>query len=114
MTMLATPTLPLDGLLVCGNCHAAMQLSGAADTALYRCPNICDTPALRARELNRLIFDELSTQLVTDESFPFLRQKTDEAFEASKQEEPRLDEIPKPDDDELRRLVADPDNFLRE
>ena len=106
MTTMTTRTFPLDDLLVCGNCQGRISLEHNPQPR-YICENSC-TAAFKASELNRLLIPEITAVVVTDATYPLLKA----SFIRALTETTNLDTAPS--DDEIRRLIIDPDTFLAE
>ena len=106
MTTMTTRTFPLDDLLVCGNCQGRISLEHNPQPR-YICENSC-TAAFKASELNRLLIPEITAVVVTDATYPLLKA----SFIRALTETTNPDTAPS--DDEIRRLIIDPDTFLAE
>ena len=106
MTTMTTRTFPLDDLLVCGNCQGRISLEHNTQPR-YICENSC-TAAFKASELNRLLIPEITAVVVTDATYPLLKA----SFIRALTETTNPDTAPS--DDEIRRLIIDPDTFLAE
>ena len=106
MTTMTTRTFPLDDLLVCGNCQGRISLEHNPQPR-YICENSC-TAAFKASELNRLLIPEITAVVVTNATYPLLKA----SFIRALTETANPDTAPS--DDEIRRLIIDPDTFLAE
>ena len=106
MTTMTTRTFPLDDLLVCGNCQGRISLEHNPQPR-YICENSC-TAAFKASELNRLLIPEITAVVVTNATYPLLKA----SFIRALTETTNPDTAPS--DDEIRRLIIDPDTFLAE
>ena len=103
---MTTRTFPLDDLLVCGNCQGRISLEHNPQPR-YICENSC-TAAFKASELNRLLIPEITAVVVTDATYPLLKA----SFIRALTETTNPDTAPS--DDEIRRLIIDPDTLLAE
>ena len=108
MTILPSPTFPIDDLLTCGKCGAKMALMPDPE-AKYSCPNSCNAP-FKATELNRLVIREVATAVITEGTFPYLKA----AVARAKVQDPAIDPSEHLSDDQIRRLTTDADTFLAE
>ena len=106
MTTATATTFPIDSLLACAVCHSEIKLDRDPEPR-YTCPNSC-APNFRPHELNRLLILEITRAVITDSTFPMLK---DRFFNALVEIQGSADG---PSDDEIRRLVTDPDTFLAE
>ena len=95
---------PLDDLLVCAGCEGEISLSHGPEPR-YRCRNSCAT-TFSASELNRRLIAEITGVVITDATFPSLKahfaRNLDESGDQGEQ----------PSDDEIRRLVTDPETLM--
>ena len=106
MTTATAPAFPVDTLLTCAMCQGEIKL-GKDPEPRYTCPNSC-VPTFRPIELNRLLIREITRVVITDSTFPTLKDRFCNALAEIQGSEDG------PSDDEIRRLVADPDTFLTE
>ena len=106
MTTVTAPAFPADNLLACAMCGGEIKL-GKDPEPRYTCPNSC-VPTFRPSELNRLLIREITRVVITDSTFPMLKDR----FFNALAETGSTDEGPS--DAEIRRLVTDPDTFLAE
>lgn len=106
MTTATAPAFPVDTLLTCAMCGGEIKL-GQNPEPRYTCPNSC-VPAFRPGELNRLLIREITRVVITDGTFPMLRDR----FFHALAETGNADD--NPSDERIRQLVADPDTFLAE
>ena len=106
MTTATARAFPVDTLLTCAKCQGHIKL-GKEPESRYTCPNSC-MPTFRARELNRLLILEITRVVITDSTFPMLKDR----FFNALAENGGADGSPS--DDEIRRLATDPDTLLAE
>lgn len=106
MTTATAPAFPIDTLLTCARCQAMIRL-GEDPEPRYTCLNSC-VPSFRPCELNRLLIREITRVVITESTFPMLKGR----FFNTLADAGAADGSPS--DDEIRRLVTDPDTFLAE
>ena len=106
MTTATAPAFPVDTLLICAKCQGEIKL-GEDPEPRYTCPNSC-VPNFRPRELNRLLVREITGAVITDSTFPTLKDRFFNALAETGNTGDR------PTDAEIRRLVNDPDTFFTE
>ena len=106
MKTATAPAFPIDTLLTCARCGGKIKL-GQDPEPRYTCPNSC-VPTFRPSELNRLLIREITGAVITDSTFPVLKDRFFNALAETGNTSDR------PTDDQIRRLVADPDTFLTE
>ena len=106
MTTATAPAFPVDTLLTCAKCGGEMRL-GKDPEPRYTCPNLC-VPTFRPSELNRLLIREITTVVITDHTFPMLKDRFCQALAETEGAEDG------PSDDEIRQLATDPDTLLAE
>ena len=105
MTTATAPAFPVDALLTCATCEGELNLTRDPELR-YRC-RTCATSFV-ANELNRLLIAEIADVVITDATFPWLKDHFARAMAESGAQGER------PSDDEIRRLVTDPETFLTE
>ena len=104
MTTATAPAFPIDGLLTCAICEGELSLTHDREPR-YRCRSSCST-SFAAGRLNRLLIAEITDVVITDATFPWLKDHfAQDLAESGDRGEP-------PADEELRRLVTDPETFL--
>ena len=112
VTPTITPTtFPLDGIITCGRCGCAMALQHNP-LPRYVCQSGCDTPALKAIELNHLAITTLFGAMVNEQTRDEFRAEIDDAFRKLKDEQPSAVPAEPPNDAQIRRLLADPEAIL--
>ena len=108
MTTTTTKNFPADKLLTCAKCGSQFSLTADPEPR-YNCPNSCG-PSFRARKLNRLLIPQITAVVITDATFPKLRERFMRLLKDTTGE----DTGHMPSDDEIRQLATDPDSFLKE
>ena len=106
MRTMTARTLPLDDLLTCGACQGKITLEHDPQPR-YVCRNWC-TAGFRADELNRLLIPAITAVVITDGTFPMLKDRFVHVLAETTDQDP---DSP-PSDDEIRRCVTDPEIFL--
>jgi len=104
MTTTTAPTFPVDTLLNCATCQSEIKLRNGTEPR-YGCPNSC-VPTFSASELNRLLIHEITRAVITDSTFPMLKDRFFKALAETGSADGT------PSDDEIRRLVTDPDTLM--
>lgn len=108
MTTMTARTFPLDDLLTCGVCQGKIALEHDPQPR-YVCRASC-TAGFRADELNRLLVPEITAVVVTDSTFPMLKDRFVHVLAETTDQDP---DSP-PSDEEIHRCVTDPSTFLAE
>ena len=108
MTTTTTKNFPADKLLACAKCAGPFALTVAQEPR-YHCSNSCG-PSYNAQELNRLLIPQITAVVITDTTFPTLR----EDFIRLLKDTTGTDTEHMPTDDEIRHLATDPESFLKE
>ena len=106
MTTTTAPVFPIDDLLTCAACEGEMKLTHKPEPR-YQCRSSCPT-TFTASELNRLLIAEITGVVITDATFPWLK---DHFARAMAESGARGEQ---PSDDEIHRLVTDPETYLAE
>lgn len=99
---------PADKLFTCAKCGGKFSLT-ADQEPRYNCPNPCGH-SFKALELNRLLIPQITAVVITDATFPTLRERFIRLLKDATGEETGH----MPPDDEIRQLATDPDSFLNE
>ncbi len=105
-----TPTFPIDRLLVCGICGAGMTLECGPEHR-YACPHGCVTP-LEADGLNRAVIGGIVPAVVTESTFPRLKDAVKKAISEIQADNPGFhgDDLT---DEGIRALLDDPGTLMR-
>ena len=106
MTTTTTKNFPADKLLACAKCGGPFALTVAQEPR-YHCSNSCG-PSFNAQELNRLLIPQITAVVITDTTFPTLR----EGFIRLLKDTTGTEHLPS--DQEIRQLATDPESFLKE
>ena len=108
MTTTTTTKFPADKLLICATCQGELSLSADPEPR-YHCPN-SRTPSFNARELNRLLIQQIAAVVITDATFPTLREGFIDLLKHTNGSGPEH----MPSDEKIRQHATDPESFLKE
>lgn len=106
MTTTPVPAFPIDDLVTYAKCGNQATLNKDPEQQ-YHCYLSCSLP-IRARELNAYLIPKITSAVITETTFPALKDRFLKALTKT----PARHQYPS--DDEIRGILHDPNTFLTE